>query len=120
MDLSIAKKHIEMLYLDRCDIYEYSVVVSPEDHTTSMKEVLAHKDLPCKISWSSKYTTSDSAKEIMYQRIRLILSPDIEVKAGSRILVTRGGVTTAYKNSGAPSRYFNHQEIALELEDDEP
>ena len=119
MDISIARKHIEMLYLDRCDIYEYREVVNPEDYTTGTEEVLVHKDIPCKMSRDKTKPSYDGVVELQYESIKLMMSPDIEVKPGSRIEITRAGKTTSYKNSGAPSRFFNHQEIILVLEDGE-
>lgn len=118
MDISLARKYIEMLYLDKCNIYEYQTVVSPDDYTTNMEEVLVHEDIPCKISYRATGHTNDGLGEGQFQVTTLFINPDIEVKAGSRIVVTRNGVSTAYKNSGAPTRYFNHQEIGLELEEE--
>lgn len=120
VNLSVARKHIEMLYLDRCDIYEFQTVVSSEDYTTSMEEVLVHEDVPCKLSEQHTTNSQDGVVEREWKRITLIINPDIEVKAGSRIVVTRGGKSTSYKNSGTPSRFFNHQQIGLELEDEHP
>lgn len=119
VNLSIARQHIEMLYLDRCDIYEYKTVRDQEDFTTSSKEVLVHENVPCKMSGEIMKPSYDGVAELQHQRIKLIINPDIEIKAGSRIIVTRGGKATSYKNSGAPARFFNHQEIELVLEDDE-
>lgn len=116
-DISIARKHIEMLYLDRCDIYEYQDVVNPDDHTTSSQEVLVHEGVPCKMSSYNSKPSYDGIVELQYQQIKLIINPNIEVKPGSRFVVTRGGKTVKYKNSGQPVRCFNHQEIQLVLED---
>lgn len=107
-----------MLYLDRCDIYEYQNVVNPDDHTTSSQEVLVHEGVPCKMSIKTTDSTRDGVADSQLQIMKLILSPDIEVKAGSRIVVTRNGKSVAYKNSGTPSRFFNHQEIGLQSEED--
>lgn len=119
VDISIARKHIEMLYLDRCDIYEYQTVVDPDDHTTSSQEVLVHEGVPCKMSKYTSKPSYDGIVELQYQQIKLIINPDIEVKPGSRILITRGDKTVAYKNSGDPVRCFNHQEIHLVSEERE-
>lgn len=118
MDISVARKYIEKLYLDRCDIYEYQKVVDPDDHTTSNKEVLVHEDVPCKLSTKTKTTTDDGIVDDQYQAVSLILNPDITVKAGSRVVVRRGDCSISYKNSGTPSMCFNHQEILLVVEED--
>lgn len=119
MDISLARKYIEKLYLDRCDIYEYQTIRDPEDFTTSSQMVLVHTDVPCKLSKEQSKPSYDGSMELQYERVKLIMNPEIEVKPGSRIVITRAGKTTPYKNSGAPARFFNHQEITLVLEDGE-
>ena len=118
MNISLARKYIESLYLDRCDIYEYQTVVSEDDFTTSMEKVLVHKNVPCKISYKSTGHASDSVADTTFEVTRLLINPEIVVRAGSCIVVTRNGTSKNYKNSGEPSIYFNHQEIDIELEDD--
>lgn len=118
MNISAARKHIEKLYFDTCNIYEYQTVVNQDDYTTNMEEVLVHENVPCKLSYVSTPNTGDGLGETQYQTTKLIINPEIEIKSGSKIVVTRTGVSTSYKNSGAPARHINHQEIELLLEDD--
>ena len=118
MDFTRARKYIERLYFDTCNIYEYQDVVNPDDYTTSTEEVLVHENVPCKISYTSTSHTRDGLADSQYQITKLLINPDIEIKSGSRIVVTRTGASTAYKNSGASARYINHQEIDLLLEED--
>lgn len=117
MDLSIARKHIEKLYVDACNVYEYQKV-RHDDGSTNVEEVLVHENVPCKISHRGTGHTEDGLGDSMFLVTELIISPDITIKAGSRIIVTRNGVSTTYKNSGEPARYLNHQQIKLELEED--
>ena len=51
------------------------------------------------------------------QIVKLIISPDVNINPGSKIIVTNNGKITEYKNSGVPATYSNHQEIMLELFD---
>ena len=118
MDISMARKQIEKLYFDTCNIYEYQNVLNSDDYTTNMEEVLVHENVPCKLSYRATGHTNDGIGEGQFQVTTLFINPDIEVKAGSKIVVTRTGVSTAYKNSGTPARYINHQEIGLELEEE--
>lgn len=46
---------------------------------------------------------------------KLFISPDVAIKAGSKIIVTQHGRTTEYSNSGVPAVYPTHQEIMLTL-----
>lgn len=118
MDLTIARKHIEKLYVDTCNIYEYQKVIDPDDGSTNVEEVLVYENVPCKISHRGTGHTEDGLGDTLFLVTELIINPDIVVKAGSRIVLTRNGVSTTYKNSGEPARYLNHQQIKLELEEE--
>lgn len=112
------RKAIESLYRDTCDIYEYQKVTDPDDFSTNVQLVLVYEQVPCKISHKHINQTREGTSPTVSLISKLIINPDIDVKAGSRIVVTRNGVQTEYKNSGHTARYFNHQEIMLELEEE--
>lgn len=114
----LVRKAIEKLYLDTCDIYEYQKVTDPNDFSTNMQLVLVHEQVPCKLSYQDMNQTYDTHTPTIKLVAKLIINPDIEIKSGSRIVVTRKGVQTAYKNSGKAARFFNHQEIMLDLEEE--
>lgn len=118
MNLSFVRKDIERLYTDTCSIIEYCSVTDPVTHITSPNhEVTVRENVPCRVS--HKYNTLAPAASGDVPSIelhsKLIISPDVQVKPGSKIVVTRDGVSTAYKCSSAPARYFTHQEIMMEL-----
>lgn len=71
---------------------------------------------PCKLSFETIAATvqTDTAAALS-QGTKVFLSPDVSIKAGSKLTVTQNGVTTAYKSSGVPAVYSTHQEIMLEL-----
>ena len=102
-----------MLYLDRCDIIEFVSV--NEDGLTYKKEVITNSDVPCKISYERQTITGNDVAPTTSLISKLILSPDIEVKAGSKITVHRNGKSTHYECSSEPARFHNHQEIWLTL-----
>ena len=113
VNLSIVRKHIEMLYLDRCDIIEFQKV--EEDGLTYMKEVVIQSDVPCKLSHESLRAIDGELVPGKVLISKLLLSLDIEVKAGSKITVYRNGNPTHYECSGEPAMFHNHQEIWLKL-----
>lgn len=114
VSLGFARKYIEQLFLDTCDILEYQSVENPDTHITEMQEVVVHSGIPCKVSHKTITQAGDGVSSAISLVSKLIISPDIEVKAGSKIIVKRNGVETAYKNSGEAARFYNHQEIILE------
>ena len=48
----------------------------------------------------------------------LFIRPDLEIKEGSVIEITQNGVTNRYKRASKPAVYTRHQEVALELYED--
>lgn len=107
---------VEVLYEDMCTIYEYRSVMDNNSKLTSKQEVPVIEKQPCKLSFESTETTvsTDSANEKSVS-IKLFISPDIRIKPGSKIVITHGGIETAFSNSGVPALYPTHQEINLKL-----
>lgn len=118
MSFHFARRDIERLYTDTCSIVEYCSVTDPVTHITSPnQEVIVRENVPCRVSHKNN-TLAPAASGVVSAielQSKLIISPDVLVKPGSKIIVTRDGVSTAYKCSSAPARYFTHQEIMMEL-----
>lgn len=110
-----AREAIENLYKGLCTIYEFKDVEDDETGETTSKLVPVHKDIPCKLSKKTISSTSNSeiTPNIKYEPM-LFINPDIEIKAGSQIVVEQNGVIRKYKRSGEPFIYTNHQEIVLQ------
>lgn len=112
----IHRKAVEQLYEDVCTVYEYQSVKDEKTKLTEKKEIAVLQDLPCKISFENTAATTD--KEGAAEQgisVKLFLSPDVDIKAGSKIAVTHNGETVSYSNSGVSARFFTHQEIELKL-----
>lgn len=112
-----AKKYIERLYNDMCTVYERQEYLK-ENKTTAYKDVAVIENMPCRISYE-KTVSNALTDKLAYksQGIKLFYSAECHIKAGSRIMVLRNGVTTAYRASGEPAVYNTHNEIMLELWD---
>ena len=111
------KNAIQQSYTHRCTITVQKKVLN-QHMVTEFIDHVAFEHQPCKLSFSSPISavSSDSASSIV-QRVTLFLSPDISVLSGCKIAVTLNGHTTLYQNSGVPSIFATHQEIALSLFD---
>lgn len=112
------RKAIEMLYSGRCNVYEY--VEEKDGNIINHAEKQVYKSVPCRLSYGMTYdgkrTSTDAVPgDNVSQEITLILSPDVDIKAGSKIEVTQNGRTVVYINSGQAAVYRHHQEIKLEL-----
>lgn len=110
------RKAIESLYTGLCTISEYEKVKNKETKRTELKENIILENKPCRISYNSFNATAiqDDANSVS-QSIKLFIAPEIEIKSGSKIIVTQNGVTKEYQRTGEPAVYATHQEINLEL-----
>lgn len=110
---------LSILWTGKATIYEYNDVTDPETFQTNalLKEVAT--DEPCRIS-HHRDTTVDVNRGAPYvtQSIVLFIRPDLVIKEGSVIEVTQHGVTNRYKRASKSAIYTNHQEISLELYED--
>ena len=110
---------IERLYEGKCTIYEYQDVTDPKTFQTTQKEVAVLENEPCRLSYNREQSTNISnGAAVVSQSITLFIRPDLVIKPGSVIEITQHGVTEKYRGSGQPAVYCNHQEIILELYED--
>lgn len=108
------RKAIESIYDSKCDIIELQPKVVK--NITKNEEVEVFSNQACRVSFEDIYIntqTETEAKKV--QKIKLFIAPELNVKPGSKIIVTGRGRKTEYKNSGEPAVYDTHQEIMLEL-----
>lgn len=110
---------LALLWTGKCTIYEFEDVVNPETYQTTQKEVPVLVDEPCRLSYNHEQATNiRSGAAVVSQSITLFIRPDLVIKPGSVIEITQNGVTERYKGSGQPAIYSNHQQIILQLYED--
>jgi len=108
------RQAVESRYSGKCTVVEMRSVKDLVTNITTLKEVTVLTDQPCNIAYkSAEATTIVGGVAVQNQTIKLFISPDVTIKAGSKITVTKNGQTTAYKRSGLPAFYPSHQEINL-------
>ncbi len=111
-----ARKAIESLYDSTCTVIEYRQEKDPVTKKTVSKEVPIYPDKACRLSYSSgKNADQTESANAVTQIIKVFIAPELDIKAGSKLIITGRGKTTEYKNSGVPAVYDTHQEIVLEL-----
>lgn len=117
MNQSLQRKAIESLYVGSCTVIERKSVKDPVTHVTEHdKEVVIYESRPCKLSFDRITSTNQTETVgIVTQSTKLFIAPELDIKAGSKIVVTQRGRTTEYIRSGEPAIYSSHQEIELEL-----
>ena len=108
------------LWIAKATIYEFEGVTDPDTYQTTQREVPVLVDEPCRLSYNHEQATNiRSGAAVVSQSITLFIRPDLVIKPGSVIEITQHGVTERYKGSGKPAIYTNHQEIVLQLYEDD-
>ena len=111
------RKALERLWKDRCTVYHRAKVKDPKTKITDFEEKPLLQDQPCKLSFETLNSTDGDHVATVAQSVRLFISPDVEIPAGCKIVVTRFNDlerTFTYSRSGEPGIFTNHQEIMLE------
>lgn len=105
------REAFETMYDSTC-----TVVVREEyekdNGSTGFREVTVLENAPCSLQYTGAGATQqgDAAASVS-QEIRIFISPDKEIPAGSKITVN----SVNYTYSGVAAKYQTHQEIVLEL-----
>lgn len=111
------RKALERLWKDRCTVYHRVKVTDPKTKLTDFEEKPLLQDQPCKLSFETLNSTDGDHVATVAQSVKLFISPDVEIPAGCKIVVTRFNDlerTFTYSRSGEPGIFTNHQEIMLE------
>lgn len=109
------KVALERGYIGTMDVYEYAQTTDVTTHVTSASETKVLDQIPCRLSFNQSPVASSDDVASISQVIKLFFSPEYDIKAGSKVVVTQNGVTTDYKHSGVESIYDTHKEVVLDL-----
>lgn len=110
-----ARKAVESQYNGVCTIIEHQKVLKA-NKSTGFEDVAVAENIPCRLSFKTIANTNETdVVSAVSQIIQVFMNPDINIKAGSKLIITQNGVTTEYKSSSEPAFYNTHQEIILEL-----
>jgi len=109
------RQAIEMTYTGKCTITEHKKVTKT-NKSTGFEDDDVLIDQACKLSFE-KVTNNNQGETaaMLVQTAKVLIAPEIQIKPGSKLVITQNGITTEYKSSGEPARYATHQEIVLEL-----
>ena len=99
----IVRHYIESLYEGSCNVVEYQKVKDPITKKTDFQEVVVLENQPCKLSYGSNKSTGSENVSSKEETIKLFLAPEVDIKAGSKIIVTQRGRTVEYSNSSVPA-----------------
>ena len=105
---------IERLYTHLCDVYGYASEKDDESGITTKNETMLYKDLPCRISFELSYPLEQTDKTAFSsQRVKLFVSPKVNIPCGSKVTARINGETIFFGYSGEQAVYSTHKEIRL-------
>lgn len=108
------RKAIESLYIDKCDIIQLVSEKNPINKRTELTEKTVATDISCRLSVKTVNGASDSETgSTATQVTKVFLSPELDIPAGSKFLITHYGRKFKYESSGYPAIYSSHQEVTL-------
>lgn len=111
-----ARKAIESTYIGVCDVIEQSDMLDEKTAITYQSEVVVLEKQPCRLSFEKIQAANQTELGAAVSLgVKLFVAPEIDIKSGSKIVVTQNGVTTVYRASGEAAVYGSHREIMLEL-----
>lgn len=116
MGLIDARPIIERMYRGTLTVHEWTLATDPVTHITSEVESITVIDQPCLLSnTSTAPATSAEGVPSVTKSTKIFVAPDIEIKEGSKLVVTQDGITNTYERSGIPSVYPTHQEVSVNV-----
>lgn len=108
------RQAIEQLYEDRATISRHMEYEDPITMETKYGLAPVYENQPCRISQRALATNAqtETVNQIAYET-KLFIAPELEIKQGDVVEVTRGGITRKY-TAGEPFIYPTHQEISIQ------
>lgn len=106
------RRKIEKMYIDRATISRWEKTKIGGETKTEL--VNKYTNQPCYLSQRALGANgqTESVNQISYET-KLFISPDIEIKQGDIIEVTRDSLMRMY-TAGEPFPYGSHQEISIQ------
>ena len=88
---------IESTYDGICSVVEFQEITDELTHITSQREVTVLENVPCRISFENiRQTEQTEMANSKSQTVKLFVSPEINIRAGSKVIVEQNGVSTAF------------------------
>ena len=111
------RRTIEKSYEDKCTISRYKKGTDPISKETKLELKPVYEDKPCRISQRSLGANgqTEAHNQIQYET-KLFIAPELEIKQGDEIVVSRAGITRYYQ-AGEPFVYPSHQEVSIQRRD---
>lgn len=113
-DYGKVRRIIEKAYEGACTVVEYRDTEDKDSGIKRNKEVIVAENLPCKLSFELNYPSEQTdTVSVISQRAKLFISPEVNIKNGSKIIVEQYGKRAEYCCCGETAVYPTHREIRV-------
>lgn len=109
------REAIEEFYKGVFDVIERTTATDPETKQEQFVETVIYSNQKCRLSDLTLPVTGANEAPTLDQKKKLFCAPELKIPAGSKIVVTQNGVTTAFHRSSEPTVHESHQEIILDI-----
>lgn len=118
----LVRKAIESRYDNTCSVYIYADVFDEDTKQTRRERTLLLENLPCRLSYqtqafASLVSTQTEGVPSNYQSVKMFIAPELDIPENSEIEVNRAGRLLKFKRSSVPVIHTNHQEVMVEVLD---
>lgn len=119
---NLVRKAIESRYESTCSVYVYGDVFDEATKQTKRERKLLIEDQPCRLSYqtqafASLVSTQSEGVPSTYQSTKIFMAPELDIPENSEIEVNWQGRLLKFKRSSVPVIHTNHQEIMVEVLD---
>lgn len=105
------RKAIESLYTGLLTAVVRETARDPVTKVSGLKEKTVYEDIPCRLSFSNAENLQEEKVMASENIITLFTSPEIDIKANSKITVKQNGYTYTITNANKKS-YASHNEYS--------
>lgn len=118
----LVRKAIERQYTAICSVYVYQDVLDEDTKQTRQERVCLIENQPCRLSYQTQAFASLVSTQVNgipanYQGVKIFMSPDLDIPENSEIDVMWNGRKLEFKRSSVPVIHTNHQEVMVEVRD---
>ncbi len=118
----LVRKAIESRYEATCSIYIYENVFDNDTKQTSQQRIVLVENQPCRLSYQTQAFASLVSEQkdgvpSNYQGTKIFIAPELDIPENSEFDVIWHGRELYFKRSSVPVIHTNHQEVMVEVRD---
>ena len=110
-NVTAERRAIEATYEDTADIFR-SVAVTDENNISHSVQKALYEAISCALSKGANTSAEQKAQTVDHTSV-LFIAPELDIKPGDTVKVTRFGRSRGFTVLGFPDVYATHQEIRL-------